>query len=62
LEDGGTDERVRSEGMPSENAWPRSQTADGGRARKRQVQGRIPSLEDRWAEASQKTMKIEARP
>jgi len=31
LEDGGTDERSRSEGTLSENAWPRSKTADGGR-------------------------------
>jgi len=30
LEDGGTDERLRSEGTPSENAWPRAQPADGG--------------------------------
>ena len=32
LEDGGTDERLRSEGTPSENAWPRAQPADGGRS------------------------------
>ena len=32
LEDGGTDERSRSEGTLSENAWPRAQLADGGRA------------------------------
>ena len=31
LEDGGTEERLRSEGTPSENAWLRSETADGGR-------------------------------
>jgi len=31
LEDGGTDERSRSEGTLSENAWPRAKTADGGR-------------------------------
>jgi len=33
LEDGGTDERLRSEGTQSENAWPRSKTAGGGRSR-----------------------------
>ena len=31
LEDGATDERSRSEGTLSENAWPRAKTADGGR-------------------------------
>jgi thiamine biosynthesis protein ThiI len=31
LEDGGTDERSRSEGTLSENAWPRSKTVAGGR-------------------------------
>ena len=31
LEDGGTDEHLCSEGTLSENAWPRSKTADGGR-------------------------------
>ncbi len=37
LEDGGTDERLRSEGTLSENAWPRAKTADGGRAWRRLV-------------------------
>ena len=30
LEDGGTEEHSCSEGAPTENAWPRSKTADGG--------------------------------
>ena len=30
LEDGGTDERSRSEGAPSENAWPRANARGGG--------------------------------
>jgi len=37
LEDGGTDERSRSEGTLSENAWPRSKTVAGGRARERVI-------------------------
>ena len=31
----GTEESLLSEGTATENAWPRSQTADGGRARRR---------------------------
>ena len=35
LEDGGTDERLRSEGTLSENAWPRSKIVAGGRTQRR---------------------------
>jgi hypothetical protein len=35
LEVDGSDESLLSEETPAENAWPRSQTVDGGRARTR---------------------------
>ena len=35
ISDGGTDERLCSEGTPSEIAWPRALPADGGRTRRK---------------------------